>query len=118
MNVEVFLQIMVNVFTREWKNIRGKRACFRQEFAMPFGAPHWLTAVLLLVCCFAFEVQALPITPLPEMNIEYLPAADEELGDSASPTPQFKSINSSVFSFLHSPTLTSIHDYWKNHNLE
>lgn len=83
MNVEVFLQIMVNVFTREWKNIRGKRACFRQEFAMPFGAPHWLTAVLLLVCCFAFEVQALPITPLPEMNIEYLPAADEELGDSA-----------------------------------
>ena len=50
MNVEVFLQIMVNVFTREWKNIRGKRACFRQEFAMPFGAPRWLTAVLLLVC--------------------------------------------------------------------
>ena len=24
-----------------------------------------------------------------------------------------KSINSSVLSFLHSPTLTSIHDYWK-----
>ena len=29
------------------------------------------------------------------------------------PTPQFKSINSSVLSFLYSPTLTSIHDYWK-----
>ena len=28
------------------------------------------------------------------------------------PTPQFKSINSSVLSLLHSPTLTSIHDYW------
>ena len=28
----------------------------------------------------------------------------------SSPTPQFKSINSSVLSFLHSPTLTSIHD--------
>ena len=27
----------------------------------------------------------------------------------SSPTPQFKSINSSVLSFLHSPTLTSIH---------
>ena len=27
--------------------------------------------------------------------------------------PQFKSINSSVLSFLHSPTLTSIHDHWK-----
>ena len=28
-----------------------------------------------------------------------------------SPTPQFKSINSSALSFLYSPTLTSIHDY-------
>ena len=35
----------------------------------------------------------------------------------SSPTPQFKSINSSAFSFLYSPTLTSIHDYWKNHGL-
>ena len=33
----------------------------------------------------------------------------------SSLTPQFKNINSSVFSFLYSPTLTSIHDYWKNH---
>ena len=36
----------------------------------------------------------------------------------SSPTPQFKSINSSVFSFLHSPTFTSIHDHWKNHSLD
>ena len=33
------------------------------------------------------------------------------------PTPQFKSIDSSALSFLHSPTLTSIHDHWKNHRL-
>ena len=33
-------------------------------------------------------------------------------------TPQFKSINSLAFSLLHSPTLTSIHDYWKNHSLD
>ena len=32
----------------------------------------------------------------------------------SSPTPQFKSINSSVFSFLYTPTLTSRHDHWKN----
>ena len=31
----------------------------------------------------------------------------------SSPTPQFKSINFSVVSFLHSATLTSIHDHWK-----
>ena len=36
----------------------------------------------------------------------------------SSPTPQFKSTNSSVFSLLHSPTLTSIHDHWKNHSLD
>ena len=34
------------------------------------------------------------------------------------PTPWFKSINSSVFNFLHSPTLTSINDYWKNHSFD
>ena len=36
----------------------------------------------------------------------------------SSPTTQFKSINSLVLSFLHSPTLTSIHDHWKNHSLD
>ena len=36
----------------------------------------------------------------------------------SSPTPQFKSSNSSALSFLHSPTLTSIHDHWKNHSLD
>ena len=34
------------------------------------------------------------------------------------PTPQFRSINSLVLSFLYSPTLTSIHDHWKNHSLD
>ena len=36
----------------------------------------------------------------------------------SSPTPQFRSIDSSVLSFLHSPTLTSIHDHRKNHSLD
>ncbi|KAB0365484.1 hypothetical protein FD754_009640 [Muntiacus muntjak] len=34
----------------------------------------------------------------------------------SSSTPQFRNINSSVLSFLYNPTLTSIHDYWKNHS--
>ena len=29
-----------------------------------------------------------------------------------------QSINSSALSFLHSPTLTSVHDHWKNHSLD
>ena len=36
----------------------------------------------------------------------------------SSPAPQFKIINFSVLSFLCSPTLTSIHDYWKNHSFD
>ena len=36
----------------------------------------------------------------------------------SSPAPQFESINSSALSFLHSPTLTSIHDHRKNHSLD
>ena len=36
----------------------------------------------------------------------------------SSPIPQFKNINSSVLSFLYSPTLISIYDYWKNHSLD
>ena len=35
----------------------------------------------------------------------------------SSPTPHFKSINSSALSLLQSPILTSIHDHRKNHSL-
>ena len=37
---------------------------------------------------------------------------------SLLPTPQFKSVSSSALSFLYGPTLTSIHDHWKNHSLD
>ena len=36
----------------------------------------------------------------------------------SSPTPQLRSINSLALSFLYSPTLTSIHDHWKNHSFD
>ena len=42
------------------------------------------------------------------------PRASQE----SSPTPQFKSISSSVLIFLYGPTLTSTHDYWKNHSFD
>ena len=45
------------------------------------------------------------------------PCSSRDFQES-SLTPQFKSINSSVLSFLHSPTLTSIHDHWENHSLD
>ena len=38
--------------------------------------------------------------------------------EESSSTPQFKSINSSVLRPLYGPTLTSVHDYWKNHGFD
>ena len=34
------------------------------------------------------------------------------------PIPQLESINSLALSLLYGPTLTSIHDYWKNHSFD
>ena len=34
----------------------------------------------------------------------------------SSPAPQFKSISYSKLSLVYGPTLTSTHDYWKNHS--
>ena len=39
-------------------------------------------------------------------------------GLSRSPAPEFKSIDFPVFSLLYGPTLTSIHDSWKNHSFD
>ena len=36
----------------------------------------------------------------------------------SSLAPQLKCINSSVLILLYDPTLTSIHDYWKNHSFD
>ena len=49
-------------------------------------------------------------------GLVWSPCSPRDSQDS-SPTPQFKSINSLVLSFLYSPISISIHDYWKNHSL-
>ena len=36
----------------------------------------------------------------------------------SSPKSHFKNINTLAISFLHSPILTSIHDYWKKHSFD
>ena len=60
------------------------------------------------------------------MNTQDWSPLGELIGSPCSPrnsqesslTPQFKSISSSALSFLYGPTLTSIHDYWKNHSFD
>ena len=53
-----------------------------------------------------------PRTDLLKDGLVGSPCSPRDYQES-SPTPQFKSINSSGLSFHYSPTLTSIHDYWK-----
>ena len=70
-------------------------------------------------CSFSFNIS-------PSMNIQTGLLWDGPAGSpcsprasaESSPPPQFKSIHSSALSFLYSPTLTSMHDYWINHILD
>ena len=50
-------------------------------------------------------------------RIDWFDCTPRDLQES-SPTPQFKSINSSALSLLYGPTLTSSHEYWKNHSFD
>ena len=58
-----------------------------------------------------------PRTDLLQNGLVGSPRSPRDSQESST-TPQFKSIASSTLSFLHSPTLTSIHDHWKNHRLD
>ena len=46
------------------------------------------------------------------------PPCSSRDSQESSPTPHFKSISSLVLSFLYCPTLTSVHDHWKNHSFD
>ena len=70
--------------------------------------------------CFNFRISpSIEHTGLISFRMDwlYLLAVQGTLQES-SPTPQYKNINSLAVSFLYSPTLTSIHDHWKNHSLD
>ena len=69
---------------------------------------------------FQLQHQSFQWTPRTDLLSDGLVGSPCSPRDSqeSSPTPQFKSINSSALSFLYNPTLTSIRDHWKNHSLD
>ena len=69
------------------------------------------------VSALASSLQRNPRADLLQNGLVGSPCSPRDSQES-SPMPQFKSINSSALSFLHSPTLTSIHEHWKNHSLD
>ena len=71
---------------------------------------------------WSFSFSIIPSKEIPglisfRMDLVGFPCSPRDSQES-SPTPQFKTINSSALSFLHSPTLISMHDHWKNHSLD
>ena len=68
---------------------------------------------------FSFSISPSNEHPgLVAFRMDWLDLLEVQGTQESFPTPQFKSINSLVLSFLHSPTLTSIHDPWKNHSFD
>ena len=67
---------------------------------------------------FSFSISPNEYSGLVSFRMDWLDLLAVQGTRKSPPTPQFKSINSSALSFLHSPTLTSIHDYWKNHSFD
>ena len=83
---------------------------------------HWVNSLHKVAKVLEFQLQhhSLQRNPRADLLQNWLVGSPCSLRDSqeSSPTPQFKSINSSVLSLLHSPPLTSIHDHRKNHSLD
>ena len=77
----------------------------------------WVNSSHEVAKVLEFQHQSFQRNPRADLLQSGLVGSPCSLRDSqeSSPTPQF---NSLVLSFLHSPTLTSIHDHWKNHRLD
>ena len=86
------------------------------------GFFQWVSSLHQVATVLEFQLhhqsfQWTPRTDLLWYGLAGSPCSPTDSQES-SPTPQFKSINSSALSFLYRPALTSVYDYWKNHSLD
>ena len=92
------------------------------KFSQHQGLFQWISSLHQVAKILEFQLQhqSFQWTPRTEPLQDGLDGSPCSPWDSqeSSPTPQFKSINSLALSVLHGPTLTSIHDHWKNHSLD
>ena len=80
---------------------------FSNESALPIRGPKYWS--------FSFDISpSNECSGLISFRMDWLDLLAIQGMLESSSTPQFKSINSLALSSLYSPTLTSIHDYWKN----
>ena len=70
-------------------------------------------------CSFSFSINPCnEYSGLISFRTDWFDLLAVQGNQESSPTPQFKSTNSLVLSFLYGSALTSIHDHWKNHNFD
>ena len=94
-----------------WPSIFPSIKIFSSESVLHIRGPKYWS--------FSFSISpSNEYSGLISFRMDWLDPCSSRDFQESSPTPQFKSINSSVFSFLYSSALTSIHDYWKNHSLD
>ena len=86
---------------------------FSNKLTLRMRWPKYWSFIQLQHHCF----QRNPRADLLQNGLVGSPCSPRDPQESSS-TPQFKSINSSALSLLHSPTLTSIHDHRKNHSFD
>jgi len=85
------------------------------------GLFQWVSSSHQVAKVLEFQLQYQPfrwIFRTISFRMDWLDPCSPRDSQESSPTPQFKSINSLALSFLYSPALTSIHDYWKNHTFD
>ena len=84
---------------------------FSNESALPFRWPKYWS--------FSFTISpSSEYSGLISFRIDWLDLLAVHMTLKSLLQHQFKSINSSVLSFFYSPTLTFLHDYWKNHSFD
>ena len=84
---------------------------FSNESALPIRWPKYWS--------FSFNISpSNEYSGLISFRMDWLDLLAVQGFQESSPMPQFKSINSSALSLPYGPTLTSIHNYWKNHSFD
>ena len=84
---------------------------FSNESVLRISWPHYWS--------FSFSISpSIEYSGLISFRMDWLDLLAVQGTLKASPTPQFKNINSSALSFLYGPTLMSTYDYWKNHSFD
>ena len=82
------------------------------------GLFQWVSSLHQVAKVLEFQLQHQSFQWIFKTDFLAWPPYSPRDSQESSPTPQFKSSNSLVLSFLYSPTLTFTCDHWNDHSLD